>query len=677
MDRFNGSSYNTGHYYDHYYDHYYSQAYQEGGQHAFQPEAGQTSAGVPASGALGNYPVEGQSYLNPNLQAQIPSPPQPTPLAKIIQNDVRSNAQPAVKSRHRKPFAEVKEHFMASLEKYAQGDTLDGCSTTIQLSAYITDAGNLRDKGKTLYNKLDKKDKDQVDQALADRQVFYSHRPYSDNSTRTRIMEGLEAYVSGVSLKNCSKTISFPKYFTDDGKLAPQGQALYKGLEQEDKDRIDQALEARKESRPVNTHIAFLESLEAYASGAPIMHCSETITFHAYASARGYLHKRGIDLYNKLEEQDKNRVIDALNARREFYYGRITTNDIPIESFLAGLEAYASGAQLKDCSATIDFPAYVSANGNLQLHGKILYSELGKDEKIQVDQALAARRRMAAQRMDLRHFLDALVPYSIGLDLQECGEQSGLKRKAKTYLTPEGGLTTKGERLIESLPLEEQIEVLSKVEKRRRLIDPNAQEPASPWQLPEMPSSMPEMEWTDQVKIPDMKWMDQVEMPNMEWVDQVEMPNMEWMDQVEMPDMKWMDQVEMPDMEWMDQVEMYDPMQTEVMYDPMQTEAMMAAAWQYTGQAMPGTWGIPSESAESSIPHYGRDVVGTDFQHRYDSNGLMSQRAPDCLIGRGIVHDTLINILGEEYRVHDTGQRSVNPTNENPLGNIFVLVPRM
>ncbi|MEJ2045995.1 MAG: hypothetical protein P8X89_22285 [Reinekea sp.] len=37
----------------------------------------------------------------------------------------------------------------------------------------------------------------------------------------------------------------------------------------------------------------------------------------------------------------------------------------------------------------------------------------------------------------------------------------------------------------------------------------------------------------------------------------------------------------------------------------------------------------------------------------------------------------LINIQGEVYRVHDTGQRSVNPTNENPLGNIFMLVPRM
>ncbi|MEJ2046366.1 MAG: hypothetical protein P8X89_24190, partial [Reinekea sp.] len=102
-----------------------------------------------------------------------------------------------------------------------------------------------------------------------------------------------------------------------------------------------------------------------------------------------------------------------------------------------------------------------------------------------------------------------------------------------------------------------------------------------------------------------------------------------------------------------------------------------AAAWQYTGQTMPGTWGIPWESAEPSIPHYGSDAVGRDFRHRYDSNGLMPQRAPDRLIGLGIVHDTLINIQGEEYRVHDTGQRSVNLTNENPQGKIIMLVPRM
>ncbi|MEJ2046468.1 MAG: hypothetical protein P8X74_24065, partial [Reinekea sp.] len=407
MDRFNGSSYNTGHY----YDHYYSQAYQEGGQHTFQPEAGQMSAGVPASGALGNYPVEGQSYLNPNLQAQIPSPPQPTPLVNFIQNDVQSNAQPAAKSRPRKPFAEVKEQFLASLEKYAQGDTLEGCSATIYFSLYVTDSGNLRERGKTLYDKLEQKEKDQVDQALADRKVFYSHRPYSDNSTRTRIMEGLEAYVSGAPLKNCSETINFPKYLTDDGKLASKGEALYNGLEQEDKDRIDQALEARKLSRPFNTYVkSFMESLEAYANGTSLRRCSATIPLTAYVSARGHLYGPGIDLYNRLGEQDKNRVTDALNARREFHYGRIATNDTPMEGLLAGLEAYASGALLKDCSATLRFSTYVSADGYLQRSGRELYDKLDKDDKIQVDQALAARRRIAAERIskDIPPFLTAL-----------------------------------------------------------------------------------------------------------------------------------------------------------------------------------------------------------------------------------------------------------------------------
>ncbi|MEJ2065471.1 MAG: hypothetical protein P8X74_19695, partial [Reinekea sp.] len=58
-------------------NHYYSQIYQEYGQRASQPEAGQTSAGLPASGASGSHPAPGQPqpYLNPNLQAQIPSSP--------------------------------------------------------------------------------------------------------------------------------------------------------------------------------------------------------------------------------------------------------------------------------------------------------------------------------------------------------------------------------------------------------------------------------------------------------------------------------------------------------------------------------------------------------------------------------------------------------------------------
>ncbi|MEJ2075626.1 MAG: hypothetical protein P8X79_19430, partial [Reinekea sp.] len=392
MDRFNGPSYNTGHY----YDHYYNQAYQEGGQHTFQPEPGQTSAGGPASGASGNYPVPGQSYLNPSLQAQIPSPPQPTPLTNIIQNDVLSDAQSAVKTRHRRSSAEIKEHFMASLDKYAQGHQLKGCSATINFLEYVNDTGYLKPKGIALYNKLEPKDKDRVDQALERRKVFHSLR----HPTRMRILEGLEAYASGTALIECSTTINFRQYFTTDGHLQKDGKALYAKLEQEDKDRIDQAMEDRKSFYSLNTLIGpFLEGLEAYANGTPIRHCSATIPFHAYASARGHLYEPGIDLYNRLEEQDKNRVTDALNARREFHYGRIATNDTPMEILLAGLEAYASGALLKDCSANIEFSKYVSADGQLQPSGKKLYDKLDKDDKIQVDQALAARRRIAAERI--------------------------------------------------------------------------------------------------------------------------------------------------------------------------------------------------------------------------------------------------------------------------------------
>ncbi|MEJ2065841.1 MAG: hypothetical protein P8X74_21610 [Reinekea sp.] len=605
MDRYNYNSHNR------YYS--YSQTFQEDGQHTSQPEIGQTSAGLAASGPLWSHLAPGhQPYQGFNFPAQIsPSlgsdweyllpPPQPTPLEEIFQpqpiavdeigqNDERpepSNPQPAAKKRHRRSSAEIKKHFLAGFDKYAQGCELKDCSEDIKFATYITSNGRLRGMGQIQYNALEQRDKDRVDKALESRQEILAGRSVANIRVMEGFLGGLEAYASGASLKNCSATINFSTYVTTTGSLREQGRTLRESLPQRDKDRVDRALAARKRIKV---------ELVAY-------------------------------------------------------------NDTAMDGFLGGLDAYASGAQLKDCSATIKFSQYVTTDGRLLTEGERMYKKLkGGPGEAQVNEALAARRRFAAQRIsgDLPSFLAVLAPYSIGLDLQACREALDVEAKGEMYLTPKGGLTSKGELLIENLQPDQRYDVWYAIGKRRQRLDPSAQAPESPWQLPEISSSMPEMGGMSQAAVTGPMQTEAMCGP-MQTVmyDSIQTAMYGPM-----------------------QAAMYDPIQT-AMYDPIQTEALMAAAWQYTDQAMPGTWEIPSEPAESSIPYYDSDAVGTDFQHRYGSHGLMPQRAPDRLIGRGIVHDTLINIQNEVYRVHDTGRRSVNPTNENPQGNIIMLVPRM
>ncbi|MEJ2066054.1 MAG: hypothetical protein P8X74_22715, partial [Reinekea sp.] len=412
-----------------------------------------------------------------------------------------------------------------------------------------THDGELHSEGRKLYERFEQKDKERVDQAIADRKLFNALQPYSDDSDRTRIMEGLEAYANGSALVDCSKTIRFSAYFTTDGRMLACGKRLYKKLGQEDKDLIDQALADRKQNGD-KVKTSFLEGLEAYANGAALKDCSKTIHFDNLVTTSGQLHERGKRLFKRLEQGDKDRVHDALSRRNKIHIERMATNDTPMDDFLGGLETYASGAPLKDCSTTNRLYPYATNDGRLRRAGERLSRRLeGGEGMALVNNALTTRKTKAAEKIsgDLPNFLKALEPYSNGLDLQTCGEQSGLKKKAKKYLTPEGGLTVKGELLIQNLPLEEQLEVLNKVGRRKQSIDPSAQPvPESPsWQLP---SSML-----------DMRGMNQDEM-----------------------------------------------------VDPMQTESMWAAAWQMTGQAVPG----PSTSAEPPIPYYDSEAVGADYQRQ-------------------------------------------------------------
>ncbi|MEJ2046074.1 MAG: hypothetical protein P8X74_19675 [Reinekea sp.] len=496
-----GQSYN--YYSQEHYDHYHSQAYQEGGQHTFQPETGQTSAGVAANGAWGSYPEQG---LDLNRPAQTPSWPwpdwgttAPTTVADISQNVALPesfNPQPAAPERRGRPVAEgnapVKERILAGLENYAQGVLLANCSATITFRDYFTDKGVLRPAGKKMCNGLSAEELALVNDALLRRSERHLKQAMDNAPVEERFLAGLENYAQGVRLRDCSATLQFRQYVTDNGFLHPHGKALRKSLPQEDQNRIDWAL-----------------------------------------------------------------------LRRSDHYLNRTMHKAPVEErFLAGIDNYANGLKLNKCAMDLAFRSYVTEDGRLTGSGHSLYNSLSRDDKERVDKALTARGKMYAQYIakDVAKFMATLEPYGNGLSLQECGRKSGLKAKTTLYLTPEGGLTYKGQRLIENLQPDQLNKVLEVIEKRQQYTELNSQVPEPEWQWPENLSPISEMEAMQT-----------------------------------------------------------EEMQTEAMQtEAMQTEAMWASVWQLTGQAVPG----PSGSAAPPIPDYDSEAIGADFQHQYGSYGL-------------------------------------------------------
>ncbi|MEJ2045643.1 MAG: hypothetical protein P8X74_15140 [Reinekea sp.] len=634
MDRFNWSYHNN--------DPYYNPVYQEDGQHTFHPETGQTSGGGAASGASWSYP--GQSYQDFNVQPQIPFSPgpdwesalrtpqpmtmediihspihqrdgqytsaggpasgswwsQPTPgqfqpyqdfnfpaqippslqpmvLEDSVQNDAPlalSNPQPAaapgssMASTERLPPA--KERFLAGLEAFAQGVDLTDCSPTLRFSEYIKSDGSMVRKGIRLYDQLADAEKMLLRQAVIARQKV---RPEGPGPAKERFLAGLKAFAQGAELNHCSPTLRFSHYIKNDGTMTHQGRCLHNRFTDGEKNLLSEAvITRRKVLRESTAEGRLLAGLDNYARGVPLVDCSSTINFDDYVTDNGYLYQQGQALRDRLSPEDQERLNDALLSRYRFYLNRAMQN-APVEKrFLAGLDNYAQGAPLINCSATLQYGDCVTDDGRLHQRGRELFDRLSAEDQNRVNQALAARRRKAAEQIsgDLPYFYTALEPYSNGLDLQACSNQRGLSQeerhqKVESYLTPEGGLTAKGQLLIENLPLDEQLEVWKKVEARRQHINPSAQVPESPWQLPEIPASMPEMGGMDPT----------------------------------------------------------------AMVDSMQTEAMWATVWQLTGQAMPGTWGIPSESTEPPISSYSNEAFGADFQHQY---GPYADQYP----GRGV-----------------------------------------
>ncbi|MEJ2044658.1 MAG: hypothetical protein P8X74_13450 [Reinekea sp.] len=353
--------------------------------------------------------------------------------------------------------------------------------------------------------------------------------------------------------------------FPPEANQPYQSIALEAGIQNDASPESSRAVEKRHRKRLAEVTEQFMAGLEKYAQGRRLTECAETIRFAHYVTTYGHLRDRGENLIKTLSPRDRDRVHQALAARQEIYDG---PNNTTMDRFLGGLEAYARGASLQDCSETIKYAQYASADGQLRDRGKVLYRKLAEKEgEARVNEALAARREKAAERIsgDIPHFLAALVPYSNGQDLEECGKKSGLKnkveryQKVERYFTLEGGLTAKGKLLIENLSQEQQDYVSRMLEQRRQCMEQSTQAQEPPQQQPEMPASMPEMAVMNQA----------------------------------------------------------------AMTGPMQTEAMWATAWQLTGQSVPVAWGLPSESAEHPIPSYsyGSEAVGANFQHQYGPMG--------------------------------------------------------
>jgi hypothetical protein len=342
MDGFNYNLYNTTHYYS------YSQTPQGNGQYAFQPQAGQISAGAVVSGASGSYPASGQPYLNPNTPAQIPPlfgsdweyslRPQPTPLEEIFQpqpiavEDIQNaapqelpNPQPAVEKRRGRPpkgQSTAKQRFLEGLEAYGRGVALENCSSSLRFRSYINDNGLIVNRGIPLYDELTSAEKTRLDQAIIARKGAKLIRIAEEDTVTERFLEGLNHYAQGAKLKECSATLPFRSYVSDDGRLQKPGLDVYAGLPPEGQERVNKALTARREliaQRTSEEVDKFMATLEPYANGLSLLKCGNLsgLKWKAteYLTRKGGLRTKGELLVDKLRPDQRNKVFDAIAKR--------------------------------------------------------------------------------------------------------------------------------------------------------------------------------------------------------------------------------------------------------------------------------------------------------------------------------------------------------------------------
>ncbi|MEJ2046111.1 MAG: hypothetical protein P8X89_22875 [Reinekea sp.] len=283
--------------YHNYNAEYYNQAHQENAQYGFQPEAGQTSG-------------------------------------------VSTGASTA---------SEQNSEFLAGFERYAQGAPLEDCSTTLNFRRYVTNHGRLTREGRALRSNLSQDEQRYVDQALTTRENIYNDKSKSEDtieflcgglslssgglvksgrsknreSVEVSFVKGLEKYAWGSPAKDCSETIDFSRYATNSGSLTGAGNNLRSRMSVDGQQQVDHALRTRQRNESLAPE-RFLAGLNLYASGESMEMCSMNVSFDRYVTNDGHLQPEGKALYERLSPEDKDRVDDALIARRMMTANRST-----------------------------------------------------------------------------------------------------------------------------------------------------------------------------------------------------------------------------------------------------------------------------------------------------------------------------------------------------------------
>ncbi|MEJ2044615.1 MAG: hypothetical protein P8X89_15205 [Reinekea sp.] len=301
---------------------YYSQVYQEEGQQVPHSESGHMPAGATATGVSGSHPAPGQQP-QPYLDLNFPPPSEPD--WEYLQHASQPVAMEGITwsgaPRHTTP-----KLFMAGLEAFEQGVSLEDCSSSIRFDRYISNNGQLTRKGVALYDQLMPEDRMRFNQAIIARNAALLDRVSDEPPVAADFLAGLGNYAEGVSLKDCSSSIRFDHYISNNGQLTRKGVALYDQLTPEGKMQLNQAIIARNaalldqvsDKPPVV--VDFLTGLGKYAEGAPLSDCSTTLPFEDYVSNNGRLKRKGQMLYiNKLNVDEKRWVSQALVSRREIF----------------------------------------------------------------------------------------------------------------------------------------------------------------------------------------------------------------------------------------------------------------------------------------------------------------------------------------------------------------------
>ena len=142
-----------------------------------------------------------------------------------------------------------------------------------------------------------------------------------------------------------------------------------------------------------------------------------------------------------------------------------------IEQFMAALEPYAQGQGLIECekqSGLKSLRKYLWSNGQLKEPGKAIYNKLPLDGKAEVDAALIMRLRHTMSHESVQEqFMAALEPYAQGKSLLECEALSDLNW-ISNYLSNDGQLRERAEKIYMKLPPEGQSEVNAALAARRQ-----------------------------------------------------------------------------------------------------------------------------------------------------------------------------------------------------------------